>query len=184
MTAPAHSSLPLVHAPQTPLEAEISHEFMRKQAPELAKDIVLGIGAAKELAVGFYGLTEPQWDVLRQWPAFRALIAQANEELAGAVGMTERIRRQARYALATGGIADMAARMSNPSTAAQHVVRAGEALAEIGGVTSKTVSAGGGVSSSGPLVHITFADGRSVEVGVNKPAIEGEAKRVENNDGP
>lgn len=162
----------------TPLSMGISQEFMRKAAPELAKDIVLQIGSARELAVGHYNLTEEQWLVLKGWGPFRALIAQANEELAGQMGMTERIRRQSRYALAMGGIADLAGVSSNAKTAPQHVIRAVEALAEIGGVTGKTMTSTGGVISSGPLVHIQFAGGRELVVGVNAP-IEGQATREE-----
>lgn len=161
----------------TPLSVGISQEFMRRAAPELAKDIVLQIGTARELAIGHYNLTDAQWDVLRQWAPFRALIAQAAEELAGPMGMNERIRRQARYALAMGGIADVVRVTSSEKTAAQHVLKGAEVLAEIAGVNTKSTSIGGQIASSGPLVSIVFSGGREVTVGVN-PVIEGESSRV------
>lgn len=162
----------------TPLSVGVSKDFMLKVAPELARDIVLQIGGARELAVNYYSLSEQQWDVLRQFAPFKALIAQASEELAGPMGMTERIRRQARYALAMGGIADLVRVTSSEKTAGQHVIRGTEVLAEIAGVNTKSTTVAGAIASSGPLVSITFAGGREVVVGVNAP-IEGESKRIE-----
>lgn len=163
----------------TPIEAGISRDFMLNTAPELAKDIVLQIGSARELAVGHYNLSDAQWEVLKGWPAFRELIARANEELAGAVGMSERIRRQARYALATGGIAQMAGVMHSPKATPQNIIKAGEVLSEIGGVNTKSSTpAGAVINSGGSLISISFSGGRPVQVGVNAP-IEGEATRVE-----
>lgn len=162
---------------QSPLSVGISLEFMRRKAPELAKDIVTRIAGARDLATGFYGLSDDQWDVLRQWDGFKELMRQAGEELAGPLGITERIRRQARYGLAEGGIADLFGIISDPKAAAQHRIKGVEVASEIGGVTGRTMGpvGGGSAGGGGPLVTIIMPDGRSLGIGVSQPAIEGSA---------
>lgn len=171
-----------VPVPQTPLGVGIPHDFMRKKAPELAKDIVCQIGGAKELATGYYGLTEAQWEVLRTYPSFRELVQQAGEELAGPLGMAERIRRQARYGLALGGMTDLFAVIADPKQSGTTRVRGIEVAAEIGGVTGKNFSAavGGGGGGGGPLVIINMPNGNTV--GIGHAPIDGSSHRLERSD--
>lgn len=150
----------------SPLSTGITVDFMRRQAPELAKDIVLQLGGAAELAK-MYGLDTLQWQALMNWPGFREIMRRAVEELAGPVGIGERIRRQARLALAEGGVADMAAIMGSSKAGEQHKVRAFEALADVAGMTGKTSSPSGGPVGGGPLVQINFPDGRQFGISLN-----------------
>lgn len=167
-----------VPAVQTPLSAGVTMEFLRRQAPELAKDIVAQIAGAKELATKHYALSEAQWDVLRVSPHFQQLVQRAMEELAGPLGMSEKIRRMARYGLAEGAMLDLFGIIANEKHGAQHRIKGIELAAEIAGVNAKTMGTGGAVVSHGPLVQIQFSGGREVTVGVNQP-IDGEAKRIE-----
>lgn len=166
--------------PTSPLSAGISLEFLRRKAPELAKDIVTQIAGARDLATGFYGLTDAQWDVLRHWDGFRDLLRQASEELSGPLGIAERIRRQARYGLAEGGIADLFGIIGDTKVAAQHRIKGVEVASEIGGITGRVSGpvGGSGVGGGGPLVTIIMPDGRSLGIGVSQPAIEGSATVV------
>lgn len=161
---------------QSPLSVGVSLDFMRRKAPELAKDIVTRIAGARELATGYYGLSDAQWDTLRQWDGFKELMRQAGEELSGPLGIAERIRRQARYGLSEGGIADLFGIISDPKAAAQHRIKGIEVASEIGGITGRTMGpVGGGVGGGGPLVTIIMPDGRSLGIGSSQPAIEGSA---------
>ncbi|MCJ1550179.1 hypothetical protein I6N57_18710, partial [Acinetobacter baumannii] len=47
----------------TPSDVGIDPSFLRRRAPELARDIVCGLDAASKLAAT-YGLTPEQWAVL------------------------------------------------------------------------------------------------------------------------
>lgn len=163
----------------TPLSVGIPHDFLRKKAPELAKDIVCQIGGARELATSFYGLTAEQWDVLRQWPAFKELVRVAGEELSGPLGMAERIRRQCRYGLAEGGIMDLFAVIADPKQSGSVRVKGVEVAAEIGGVGGgkQTVVGGGTVGGGGPLVVINMGNGEKLSIG--SAPIEGSATRVD-----
>lgn len=154
----------------TPMSTGITQEFLHKVAPELARDIVLKIGGAKELATQFYSLTEEQWNALKAWPQFQKLVETAQEEFAGPLGMAEQIRRQARYALAMGGITDVVRVTSNPKSLPQHVLKGVEVLAEIGGINVKSAAQAGAVMSSGPLVQIIMPNGNELSVGL--PPIE------------
>lgn len=169
---------PPLQAVNTPLSAGISHDFLRRNAAELAKDIVLRIDGARNLAVLQYGLTDAQWQVLKAWPGFIEMVRAASEELAGPVGVAERARRQARLAIAEFGITDMATIMGDPNIGAQHRVKAFDSLAEIGGISGKAAVAQQAAGFGGPLIQINFPDGRSMSVGIaEQPAIEGEVSK-------
>lgn len=156
--------------PPSPLEAGIEASFLRRTAPELARDIVLQIDSASNLAAS-YGLTPVQWASLRASPAFRQMISAAMEELAGPVGVSERVRRQARLVLAECGVLDMAALMGDPKVSAGHRVQAFSELKEVAGLSAKTASSvGGGGGFGGPLIQINFPDGRQFGITVDQPA--------------
>lgn len=160
--------------PQTPASVGIDVKFLQRQAPELARDIVMRLDGARALA-HHYGLSDAQWDVLRQWPAFVELIQRATEELTGPLGEVERARRKARLAVAEFGITDMATLMGDPKVSPQHRVAAFSELKEIAGLSGKTNAAGAvAAGMGGPLIQINFPDGRQFGIAVNNAAIEGE----------
>lgn len=167
-----------VPAVQSPLSAGVTMEFLRRKAPELAKDIVAQIDGARSLATTHYGLSDEQWEALRNSRHFQDLVRQAHEELAGPLGLNERIRRMARYGLAEQGMADLFGMIGDPKHGMMHRVRGLELAAEIAGVNAKSMGSGSAAVSHGPLVHIQFSGGREVTVGVNPP-IEGESKKIE-----
>lgn len=161
--------------PQTPLAAGVDPEFLRRKAPELAKDIVLKIGGARELATQAYNLSDAQWDALRVSPGFLELMRMTAEELSGPVGIAEKARRQARIAVAEYVIADMAAMSGDPKIGAQHRIKAGEVLIEVAGISGKSAVQQAAAGFGGPLVQIIMPDGRTLGIGIpNQPVIEGE----------
>lgn len=174
----------------TPASVGIPIEFMRRRAPELARDIVCQLDAASKVALT-YGLTEAQWDVLKVWPAFRQMVQEANEELGGSAGTTERARRKAALAISEVGVQDMAALMGDPKVPARDRINAFSELKDIACMGTKqqvAAAAAGGVAAvgwGGPLIQIVMPDGASLQIGeadVDQSrlpaAIEGEATRV------
>lgn len=159
--------------PLTPLKSGITLEFMARQAPELARDIVSQLDNASNLAAA-YGLTPEQWAVLRDWPAFRTLVTTAMTEMAGTLGAAERIKRKALMALDQCGILDAATIAGNPKTADKTRLDAIEVLMLAGGLTSKTQQAGGG-GGGGPLFVINLTGLAPVTMpvaGSPRPVIE------------
>lgn len=174
----------------TPLDVGIPTDFLRRRAPELARDIVSGLDGAAKLAAT-YGLTPPQWEVLKTWPAFRQLVAEIREELGGSAGTLERAQRRARLAVAEFVVHDMAVISGNDKVAAKDRIAAAEVLVDIAGASAKiqqTAAATGlpvGGFGGGPLIQIVMPDGARLNVGEaapvpSLPVIEGAAVRIEN----
>lgn len=174
----------------TPASVGITLEFMRRRAPELARDIVCQLDAASKVALT-YGLTETQWEVLKVWPAFRQMVQEANEELGGSAGTTERARRKAALAISEVGVQDMAALMGDPKVPARDRINAFSELKDIACMGTKqqvaAAAAGGAVVGfGGPLIQIVMPNGASLAIGeaavdqtrLPEP-IEGEAQRIE-----
>lgn len=172
----------------TPTSVGISMDFMRRSAPELARDIVCQLDTAANLAKA-YGLTDAQWQVLRAWPAFRQLVKDTNEELGGSAGTLERARRKAALSVAEFVVQDMATISGDPKVNARDRIAAGQLLVDIGGVSAKTqqalATAGAPAGYGGALIQIFLPDGNQLHVGAappeesQLPVIEGEAKRIE-----
>lgn len=173
----------------TPTSVGISMEFMRRKAPELARDIVCQLDSAVNLAKS-YGINDAQWMVLRSWPAFRQMVQEANEELGGSAGTPERARRRAALAIAEVGVQDMATIMGDPKANHRDRISAFSELKDIAVLGSKqqiaaAATGGGPVGYGGPLIQIVMPNGAQLNVGeapkdTERPAIEGEATRVEN----
>ena len=161
-------TVPLV---PTPLSVGITAEFMRRQAPELARDIVCQLDGAANLASS-YGLAPEQWAVLRTWPAFKEMVRTAQEELGGPSGAAERARRKAALAVDAFGITDMATIMGNPKAADKDRIAAFKELREVGAIDGKNALAAAQAGLAGPLVVINLGDGKQLSVGVEP--IEGE----------
>jgi hypothetical protein len=124
----------------TPFDVGISLDFMRRTAPELARDIVIGLEGAAKLAES-YGLNEFQWAVLKRWPAFVQLTVNAREELGGNAGTMERARRQAALAVAEFTVTDMVAIMGDGKAQHKDRIGAAEVLMEIGGFKARQTAA-------------------------------------------
>lgn len=180
-----------MNAQQTsPSDVGISVDFIRRKAPELARDIVCGLDGAAKLAAT-YGLSADQWEVLRHWPAFRQMVRDANEELGGPAGTAERARRRAMLAVAECVVHDMAVISGSERVAAKDRIAAAELLVEISGAAAKQQAAaaftGIPVGGGGPLIQIVMPNGAQLNVGEaapvpTVPVIEGEARRLEANE--
>lgn len=158
----------------TPAAAGITAEFMRRKAPELARDIVCQLDGAGNLAAS-YGLSEAQWSVLRSWPAFKELVRVAQEELGGGSGAAERARRKAALAVDQFGITDMAAIMGNEKAAHKDRIAAFKELREVGAIDGKNALAAAQAGLAGPLVVIQMGN-QQLSIGVEP--IEGTATEV------
>jgi hypothetical protein len=163
---------------RTPMDVGIEDGFFRRRAYELATDIVLELDSPENLAKS-YGVTEEQWPVVRDWPAFRHMVAKAVEELSGPLGVAERARRQAKLAISEFGVHDMAVLMGDPKVLPRDRISAFDTLKDVAGLTSKGSAAAVNNASAGPLIQIFFPDGRQFDVNLPRPApaIEGEATR-------
>ena len=64
----------------SPGDVGVERTFWKRQALELAKDIVCGLDSPSNLAKAA-GLNDMQWIVLQQWPAWKRLMSEVNEEL-------------------------------------------------------------------------------------------------------
>lgn len=175
----------------TPTDVGISLDFMRRKAPELARDIVCKLDHASNLA-GSYGITDQQWMVLKTWPAFRLMVQEANEELGGSAGTPERARRKAALAISEIGVQDLATIAGDPRVTARDRINAISELKDIACLGAKqqiAAAAGGAVGSSfgGALIQIFLPNGNQLHVGeaavAPRPIIEGEATLVEHDDG-
>jgi hypothetical protein len=162
-----------VPATVSPIAAGVDPRFMRTRAPDLARDIVAQIDTASSLAIA-YGLTLEQWAILRELPAFKELCVKAAEDITSDAGIAALAARKAAMVIDRFGISDMAAVMGDPKAGAQHRVRAFEALAEVGKLTSKTGGSGSsagaiGAGVAGPLIQINFPDGRQFSITTPPP---------------
>lgn len=164
----------------SPSDVGITPEFLRRKGPELARDIVCQLDSASKLAAS-YGISPEQWVVLRSWPAFIAMVKQANEDLGGPSGTIEKARRRAALAVSEVVVQDMATISGDPKAHARDRIAAANLLADIGGVTAKQQAAlagAGGTAYGGPLIQIVMPGGERLNVGVapveSRPAIEGE----------
>lgn len=130
----------------SPLDVGITMQFMKKQAPQLAQDIVLELEAASKLAAS-RGLTDIQWDVLRIWPAFVQMVRDAKEELSGYNGQAVKAQRKAVLYMAELGVNDLADIAGDAKATNSDKLKAIEQLREVAGMVGK----GSGSSSSVPL---------------------------------
>ncbi len=173
----------------TPSAVGISADFMRRRAPELARDIVCQLDTATNLAAA-YALSPVQWAILREWPAFKQMVAEANEELGGSAGTPERARRKAALAIAEVGVQDMAAIMGDPKVQPKDRIAAFSELKDVAILGAKqqiaaASTAPGAGGFGGPLIQIVMPNGGQLNIGEVEPApslppaIEGEATLVE-----
>jgi hypothetical protein len=174
----------------TPSSVGISPDFMRRTAPELARDIVCQLDNASNLATA-YALTPTQWLVLKSWPAFVQMVKEANEELGGSAGTTERARRKASLAIAEIGVHDMAMIMGDPKANNRDRIAAFDQLKDIAVMGSKQQLAaaaavgGSAIVGGGPLINIILPTGTQLQIGEAStaqplvPVIEGESTRLE-----
>ncbi len=175
-----------------PSSVGITADWMRRRAPELARDIVCQLDTASNLAKA-YNLTDIQWLALKVWPAFVQMVKDANEELGGSAGVTERARRKAALAVAEVGVQDMATLMGDPKVNPRDRIAAFDQLKDIAVMGSKqqiaaAAAVGGGGAAAGfggALIQIIMPGGAQLNVGEVEPAgnglpvIEGEAVAVE-----
>lgn len=147
----------------SPLEAGIPADFLRRSAPELARDIVAQLDGAAKLAES-YGLTAAQWEALRHTAAFRKLVAEAHTELSGPAGIAERARRKAALAVERFGIADMAGILADTKAGASARIAAFGELKAVAGL-DKQQSAMTAPGTSGPLIVISIGGAQPVEIG-------------------
>lgn len=146
----------------TPTDVGLDLEFMRRVAPEMARDIVCQLDNASKVAAS-YGLTDFQWGVLKEWPAFVQLVKNANEELGGTAGTLERARRKAALAVSEFGVTDAVAIMGDPKASHKDKLSALELLVEIGGVTLKAQGVGAGNNAAaavfgGSLINFSIPE--------------------------
>jgi len=151
----------------SPSAVGIDPGFMRRTAPELARDIVCQLDTAANLAAG-RGLTPNQWLVLKVWPAFVQMVKDANEELGGSAGTGERARRKAALAISEVGVQDMAGIMGDLRASPRDRIAAFDQLKDVAGLNGKQVAAGAGAQgapAAGPLINIVLPGGVQVSVG-------------------
>lgn len=174
----------------SPGDVGVSNAFWKRQALELARDIVCGLDSAANLAKA-YQLNDMQWLVLQQWPAWQRLMAEVSEELAGTAGTLERARRRAALSVAEFVVADMTDISGDPKVSPQHRIAAANVLVEVGHAGAKQQGAAasvGAVGSYGALIQIIMPNGSEINVAAapvvtplvdELAAIEGEFSYVE-----
>ena len=168
----------------------VDPQWLRRRAPELARDIACQLDNPDALAKAA-GLTEQQWLVVQQWAAFQQMLREAREELSGSAGTVERARRKAALAIAEVGVQDMATIMGDPRTAPGDRIKAFDQLKDVAVMGSRSQMAAAAVGgASGPvfggaLIQIIMPGGAQLDVGgieeadpAPKPAIEGESERI------
>ncbi len=160
----------------TPITAGIEQGFLNTKAAELARDIVMQIDVASNLAA-MYGLTPDQWAVLKASPFFRELVSRAQTDLSGSVGTAERARRKAALAIEQVGVISMASILHSDTATPGQKTDAYKALAGTAGLDKPAATAMNPQGQGGPLINI-IVQGRELAVGAivpSQPAIEGSA---------
>lgn len=142
------------------LPAQVSHEtlatFITRHGNGLARDILMQIDDPAGLAAA-YGLDAAQWNALMAAPAFVDVLRRTKDDLMGAEGTMERIRRKAALVV-EDTMLDMAEIVSDPKSTASARVSAFSEIRELAGLTSKGVIGGTGSAGGGPLVVINMGD--------------------------
>lgn len=177
----------------SPGDVGVEARFWRKTALELARDIVCGLDSPANLAKQA-GLTDMQWLVMQQWPAWKRLMAEVSEELAGTAGTLERARRRAALSVAEFVVQDMTEISGDPKVSPQHRIAAANVLVEVGHAGAKqqagAASSVGAVGAYGALIQIVMPNGAEINVApapvipqlVDLSAIEAEYSYVEDPD--
>lgn len=151
----------------SPGDVGVERTFWKRQALELAKDIVCGLDSPSNLAKAA-GLNDMQWIVLQQWPAWKRLMSEINEELAGTAGTLERARRRAALAVAEFVVTDMVAISGDAKVSPQHRIAAANVLVEVGHAGAKqqqgAAAAVGAVGAYGALIQIIMPNGAEINV--------------------
>ena len=147
----------------------VDAQWLRRKAPELARDIAIGLDTEEALAAQ-HGLTDQQWLVVKQWPAFVQSLREAREEMAGSAGTVERARRRAALAIAEVGVQDMAVIMGDPRASTGDRIKAFEQLKDVAVMGSRAQVAaasagGGGPVFGGSLIQIVMPGGAQLNVG-------------------
>lgn len=141
--------------------------FWKRQALELARDIVCGLDSPGNLAK-CYMLNDMQWMVLQQWPAWRRIMDEVGEELAGTAGTLERARRRSALAVAEFVVADMTEISGDPKVSPQHRIAAANVLVEVGHAGAKQQQGAGAsvgaVGAYGALIQIIMPNGTEINV--------------------
>lgn len=165
------SSVPPPFSP--PISANVSAEWMRTVAPQLASDICMGLAASADLAAEYH-LSPAQWDYVRQHPAFLEALGAAEAALNSGDSLLERIRRKAAYALDRVGVLEMARVLSDPKATSNAKLGAYDSLVATAGL-GKGSTAVGTAGIGGTLIQINVnADGATstVSIGEAVPALE------------
>lgn len=152
----------------SPLVAGIDQGFLRVKAPELARDIVMQIDTASNLAV-MYGLSPEQWDVLRATPFFREMVSRAQMDLSGSVGTAERARRKAALAIEQTGVLSMAQILTDDRATYGQKTDAYKVLAGTAGLDKAAATPTNPQGQGGPLINI-IVQGKELAVGALIPA--------------
>lgn len=188
--APAQALPQIATAAISPNLVGVDALWLRRKAPELARDIAIGLDTEEALAAQ-HGLTDQQWLVVKAWPAFQQTLREAREEMSGSAGTVERARRRAALAIAEVGVHDMAVIMGDPRSPTGDRIKAFEQLKDVAVMGSRAqvaaVAAGGsaGPVFGGSLIQIIMPGGAQLDVGgieeaeqAPRPVIEGESERV------
>lgn len=158
----------------TPATVGISPDWMRRRAPELARDLVCKLDSPSALATA-YGLDSTQWAMLKDWPAFRQMVREANEELGGSAGTAERARRKAALVIAEVGVVDMATIMGDPKASPRDRIAAFDQMKDVAMLGSKVQAAAAAgavpIGYGGPLIQIIAPNGATLNIGEAEPAV-------------
>lgn len=149
----------------TPLDVGIERDFLTRKAPELAYDIAIGLDGASNLAAS-YGLDPHQWDVLRQWPAFREMVKECVKESSGASGARERIRRKAEAMLENVVLMDLGVLMGDSKTTSSVKVDVANTISTLAGMGKGSTPANFGSSDGAPLIVINVGGKEHASVSI------------------
>lgn len=151
----------------SPGDVGVGATFWKRQALELARDIVCGLDSPANLARA-YQLTDMQWLCLQQWPAWQRIMNEVNEELAGTAGTLERARRRAALSVAEFVVQDMTEISGDPKVSPQHRIAAANVLVEVGHAGAKqqagAAASVGAVGAYGALIQILMPNGAEINV--------------------
>lgn len=151
----------------SPGDVGVTPAFWKRQALELARDIVCGLDNPNNLAKN-YGLSDMQWLVLQLWPAWIRVMNEVNEELSGTAGTLERARRRSALAVAEFVVQDMTEICGDPKVSPQHRIAAANVLVEVGHAGAKQQASAAGstgvVGSYGALIQIVMPNGTEINV--------------------